>query len=250
MAQFENGLKSHEHSLTVFNEFVRYHDFLLGLQGVADMGCGNGYDLLWWAQLENTLMEPSEPFNYHCYAVDINVKQIDVSYPDNVHVIEADFETKVLPRPVDFMWSHNSFQYAINPVNTLKIWNQQLNENGMLYICVPTQRYDFNSHMSRFSGNYEYYNHTMSNLIYMLAVNGFDCNDAYFMKEAGEPWLHAAVYKTGIEPMDPRTTSWANLAALDLLNSSMVKCVNRYGKLNEDELVFKWLDQDFHFCRR
>jgi hypothetical protein len=84
----------------------------------------------------------------------------------------------------------------------------------------------------------------------MLAVNGFDCNDAYFMKEAEEPWLHAAVYKTGIEPMDPRTTSWADLARLELLNGSMVKCVNRYGKLNEDELIFKWLDQDFHFCNR
>lgn len=249
MAQFENGNQSHQHSLSIFNQLRQYQNFLEGIESIADMGCGSGNDIAWWAQLQNTNYEPARPYNFKCYAIDKNSKQIDVTLPNNVHVIEADFENKVLPKPVDFMWCHDSFQYAINPMNTLRLWNQQMNENGMLYICLPTQRYVRLNRMERYSENYQYFSYTLSNLVYMLAVNGFDCNDAYFLKEADEPWIHAAVYKTGIEPMDPRTTSWADLAELDLLNDSMRKSVNKYGKLNESELIFVWLDRSWHFCK-
>jgi hypothetical protein len=80
----------------------------------------------------------------------------------------------------------------------------------------------------------------------MLAVNGFDCRDAYFLKEENSPWISAAVYKTEIEPMDPKTTSWYDLADLNLLNDSVVNSLNKYGYVKQDEIITNWLDKDFH----
>jgi hypothetical protein len=57
------------------------------------------------------------------------------------------------------------------------------------------------------------------------------------------------VYKTGIEPMDPRTTSWAKLANMNLLNNSMKESVLRHGFVKEDELIFTWLDRSWHYCK-
>ena len=83
----------------------------------------------------------------------------------------------------------------------------------------------------------------------MLAVNGFDCRDAYFLKEAGDPWLHIAVYKTDHEPMDPVETSWNDLAAKNLLNDSMKNSLNKYGYLRQEDIMYAWLDKDFHFIQ-
>ena len=249
MALFENDLQSHQHSLSILNQLAQYDSFLENLTSIADMGCGGSDDIVWWAEKENTFEDPPVPYNYNCYAIDSNPRVLERGFPSNVHAITADFETKVLPRPVDFIWSHNSFQYAVNPVNTLKLWNQQMNENGMLYICLPAQRYTQHNRLVRNSGDFEFFSHTLSNLVYMLAVNGFDCNDAYFLKEKAEPWIHAAVYKTGLEPMDPRTTSWAKLAEMNLLNESMRESVTKNGYVKEDELIFTWLDRSWHYCK-
>lgn len=81
----------------------------------------------------------------------------------------------------------------------------------------------------------------------MLAVNGFDCRDAYFLKEENSPWLHAAVYKSEVEPMDPVSTSWYTLAEKNLLNDSVVDCLNRYGYVRQEEILTTWLNKDFHY---
>ena len=81
----------------------------------------------------------------------------------------------------------------------------------------------------------------------MLAVNGFDCRDAYFKKEENNPWLYAAVYKSDIEPTNPKETSWYTLAEKNLLNESVVACLNKYGYVRQEEIVVNWLDKDFSF---
>jgi hypothetical protein len=43
-------------------------------------------------------------------------------------------ESYLLPRKVDLMWCHDSFQYVLNPLATLRHWNSMMNENGMLII--------------------------------------------------------------------------------------------------------------------
>lgn len=256
MALFNNGLQSHAHSLTVLDHIRKYDDFLDTITTVADMGCGNGHDINWWSRLE--YLEISEDSsgnehenwrkrNYICYAVDRDIKQIETGMlPDNVHAIEGDFEKRVLSRAVDFMWSHDSFQYALNPLNTLKVWNEQMNENGMLCITIPQQNaYVYNRLVVR-SHSHAYFNHNFLSLVYMLAVNGFDCRDAYFLKERNDAWLHAAVYKSNHAPMDPSTTTWHDLAEKRLINDSMINSVDKYGYVKQEDILCTWFDGNWH----
>ena len=81
----------------------------------------------------------------------------------------------------------------------------------------------------------------------MLAVNGFDCRDAYFLKEENNPWLHAAVYKSNIAPMDPKKTTWFDLADLNLINDSVIDSLNKFSYVKQEEIITTWLDKNFHF---
>lgn len=250
MGLFKNSQESHLHSLKTLDILYGYDSFLDSLEFVADFGCGHGSDSKWWATLE-TRDDPPEPRNYKVYAIDKNINRIDpdITKLPNVHTFDYDIDDPYfqLPRKVDFAWCHDTFQYITNPIGTLKTWNNAINENGMLFLIFPqSQHYAYNRLQSNSYSNV-YYNHNIVSLMYMLALNGFDCNDAYFYKEENSPWLHAAVYKTGIAPMDPKTTTWYDLAELDLLNQSVVDCINKYGFVKQEEIVVKWIDKDFHF---
>ena len=250
MSQFKNAEASHAHSLRTLEMLYEYDDFMDSLRVVADFGCGSGLDLAWWATRESR-DDPPEPHNYICYAVDHNVNQLEQQVLDlpNVWALPGNFEERVVPREVDLLWCHDAFQYALNPLQTLKVWNQSMNQDGMLLITVPQfQTYQYNRAVTRsVSGCYYHYN--ACNLMYMLAVNGFDCRDCYILKDANDPWLSMAVYKSDVEPMNPATTSWHDLAQTGLLNPSVLESLNKYGHVRQEELIFKWFDKDFYFVK-
>ena len=244
MGQFKNANFSHSHSLEIL-EALREHDtFMDSVTTVADFGCGSGMDILWWATRE-TRDEPPEPLNYLCYAVDKDPAQFNLEPHKNIMFIEGNFEKRVLSREVDVIWCHDAFQYAVNPLATLAVWNQQLVTNGMLYIGIPLHGY---SHLNRWqflSRSYEYYHHTFLSMVYMLAVNGFDCKDAYFRKRKDDAWLHSVVFKTG-EPMDPATTSWHDLVERKLVHDSIGNSILTHGYPRLEDVFYPWLDRDNH----
>jgi hypothetical protein len=82
----------------------------------------------------------------------------------------------------------------------------------------------------------------------MLAVAGWDCKSGFFKKESNDPWLHAVVYKSSHEPMNPKTTTWYELVDKRLLPESADACINRHGELRQQELMVPWLDKSLtHF---
>jgi SAM-dependent methyltransferase len=253
MDHFNNEHQSHAHSLEILNLINRYEDFMDSISTVADMGCGIGADIIWAnaTYIETSvdgIYETERKRNLKCYAVDKNTTQIDKdTLPPNVNVITADFERRCLPIPVDMIWCHNSFQYAVNPMATLKLWNEQMNENGMLYICIPYQSTYQNNRLVLRSNSYNYYNHNFLSMVYMLAVNGFDCRDAYFLKRRENPWLHIAVYKGHHKPMDPAETSWYDIAERNLINDYMKNSLHKYGYIRQEDILYAWLDKDFHY---
>lgn len=248
MAQFKNAFESHQHSLKVLDILYGYDSFLDSLEFIADFGCGTGLDTEWWATVM-TRDDPPEPRDYTVYAVDKNLKSArnQLSGLPNVHFFEEDIDTPdaFLPGPVDFIWCHDTFQYVTDPLTTLKTWSKQLNVNGMLLLAFPQATHYAYNRLQTQSWNGCYYNHNIVNLMYMLAVNGFDCRDAYFLKEENDPWLYAAVYKSNIDPMDPKKTNWYELAEMNLLSDSVVDCLNRYGYVRQEEIITTWLDKDF-----
>jgi len=247
---FKNPHESHDHSKQILDLLYQYDSFLDSLSVIADFGCGAGLDVEWWATL-HTRDDPPEPRNYIVYAVD----QKDTLEPGikelpNVKLIVDDFERdRVLPRKCDFLWVHDSFQYCLNPINTLKIWNQQMAVNGMMVLSIPqNSHYSYNRPVN-ISQTGSYYNHNLVSLIYMLAVNGFDCRDAYFLKDSNDPWLYAAVYKSDIEPMDPRTTSWHDLASKNLISDFAIESLTKYNHVRQEDIFTVWLDKMIYFTK-
>ena len=248
MDNFRDKYESHDHSLRVLDLISLYDSFMDSLTVIADMGCGAGLDINWWATAM-TRDDPPVPYNYTCYAVDKDFSHLTDDLPSNVIKIQGNFEEKLLPRTVDVMWSHDSFQYALNPLQTLKNWNEQMSLNGMLVLVVPqTSNYQYNRHVNRVHDGC-YFQYNVCNLMYMLAVNGFDCKDSYMYKAPNDPWIHLAVYKTDVPSMDPATTRWYDLIEQDLLHDSLVASINKHGHLRQEDIILPWLDKDWYFVK-
>ena len=244
---FKNANESHDHSRGILDLIYGYDSFLDSISVVADFGCGHGLDVEWWATLM-TRDDPPEPRDYIVYGIDQDLSRIDDSIRElpNVRLFEADFEgDHIIPRNCDLLWAHNSFQYSIDPFKTLKHWNQQMNTNGMMIMSMPQNiHYEYNRLQNNsYSG--VYYNYNIVNLIYMLAVSGFDCKDAYFYRNQNDPWLYAAVYKGG-EPLDPKKTSWHDLVDMNYVNDSVKSSLNKNNYVKQEDLVTVWLDKDFY----
>ena len=245
---FKDKYDSHDHSCRVLELISVFDAFMDSLTVIADMGAGEGLDINWWATAETRDDEP-QPYNYVCYAVDKDISKLDPELPDNVTKIQADFETVKLPKKVDVLWCHDAFQYAVNPLATLKHWNELMNVNGMLVIMLPqTSNYQYNRFVNRVHDGC-FFSYNVCNLLYMLAVNGFDCKDSYMYKAPNDPWIHLAVYKTDVPPMDPATTRWYDLVDKGLLHDSIVTSVNKHGYLRQEDIILPWLDKEWYFVQ-
>jgi SAM-dependent methyltransferase len=242
--KFEKSTSSHEHSLETLNQLYEYDDFMYSIRSVVDLGCGIGNDLEWWATC-TTRDEYPKPLDIKCTGIDLQEtfpltkKYLNVAYQ------QCDFEGTIdAPKEgFDILWCHDSFQYAISPIQTLTNWWNMTSPGGMLYICVPvTQRIHRRQlDYSLPSGNY--YHYTLVNLMYMLATTGWDCRGGFFKQTPGDDWIHACVYKSDIKPMDPKTTTWYNLSELKLLPQSTDSTINAHGYLRQEDLIIQWLDR-------
>lgn len=240
---FGSPQESHSHSREVLDVIETFYEFMISVGTVVDMGGGTGLDAEWWATREtdpevDTTGKP-QPLNIKSTIIDLN-DNITVSHK-NLTYVNADMEkTGIKPNSFDVVTCHNAFQYCLNPVNTLKHWWEITNVNGMLILQIPqTTNIKYNRHDISNTNN-EYYHYTLVNLMHMLAINGWDCKNGLFFKGLRDPWVKAIVYKGEVEPQDPRTTSWRDLAELDLLPDSAIHSIDRWGHVKQEDLVLPW----------
>jgi len=240
---FETPQESHIHSREMLDVIETFYEFMISVNTVADMGGGAGLDAEWWATRETDpdvdTTGKAQPLNIKTFVIDDQAK-FDVKHSNVTH-LKLDMENTGLDsEQYDVITSHNSFQYALNPISTLRHWWDLCNLNGMLALQIPqTTNIKYNRHDIS-NPNNEYHHYTLVNLIHMLAVSGWDCKSGLFIKDLRDPWIKAVVYKGEVKPQDPRTTSWRDLANLDLLPDSAVESINKWGYVKQQDLILPW----------
>jgi hypothetical protein len=246
--EFRNNDESHKHSLETLTLLYEHDDFMESVGRVLDLGCGqHASDLIWWATA-TTRDDAPVPLNIKCCGVDQFDRLPAIAGYPNITYWKSDLETiKDTSLPYDVLWCHDTFQYILNPLQALKNWRGLASDNAMLIITVPQTTNIQNNQQLFDQPSYCYYNYTLVSLIHMLAVNGWDCRDGFFKKAPNSPWLHAVVYKSNQEPMDPRTTSWYNLIETKLLPESAERSIMKFGYLRQQDLVLPWLDKSLHW---
>jgi hypothetical protein len=244
---FSSPSASHAHSLETLNLLYEYDDFMLSVRQMADMGCGHGLDLEWWAT-RTTRDDKPQPLNIRCVGIDRAESLSVQSRYKNISYYSRSFEDEILlyKQPYDVVWCHDAFQYAINPFETLKKWRMAMSDSSMLVLIVPqTTNLEYNQQAFD-QRNFCYHHWTMTSLLHVLAVSGFDCANGYFKKEANDPWLHAVVYKSQKDPRDPAATTWYDLCNAGLLPGSACAGINKHGYLRQRDLTLPWLDRSLH----
>jgi len=236
---------SHEHALETLELLSNYIDFMRSIDTLCDVGCGTGKDLEWWAT--RTIDDDDDnpiPLDIKCTGIDTLPELKSAITHHNIRYERHDFEKDPFKtNEYDVLWCHDAFQYAVNPLNTLANFHKMLKDDGMLCIVVP-QTTNVVYHKQEFDQlDGQFFNYTLVSLIHMLAMSGFDCNAGFFKKNYEDPWIHAMVYKSSHEPMDPRTTKWVDLAEKGLLPSSAEESINRCGHVRQRDLVLPWLNK-------
>lgn len=240
--QFASGQESHEHSLETLNALFEYDDFMMSINTLLDAGCGQeGLDIEWWASRTTRDDNPVD-LEIDCVGMDI-APQLSVArqYP-NITYVQQSIETPYRGKKVfDVIWCHNAFQYVLDPFQTLRNFYDIMSPGGMLCLILPqTTNMVYNKqHFEQVDG--VYHNYTLPSLIHLLAVSGFDCKEGFFRKDLDDPWLHAVVYKSDIEPMDPRTTRWFDLLDAELLPETADQSILKCGHVRQQDLILPWL---------
>lgn len=241
---FNSWDESHQHSLLTLEALYEYDDFMQSVTIMADLGCGKGLDLEWWAT-RTTRDESRKPLNIRCIGIDrADSISMTSKYP-NVQYQNQDFESTLLrqKRRFDVLWCHDAFQYVVDPFKTLALWHNSLNPDGMLIIVVPQSTNIEHRYQAFDQRDLCYHNWTLVSLIHVLSVSGFDCAGGFFHKNLDDPWLHAVVYRSELGPQDPKTTTWYDLDERNLLPHSAHEGIRRHGYLRQRDLVLPWLDR-------
>lgn len=240
---FRNAEESHQHSLQTLNQLYEYDDFMLSIRSVADLGCGTGEDLIWWAT-RTTRDDRQTKLNIKCQGIDILDRlPIATQYP-NIIYQRTNFEGKIhAPNKFDILWCHNAFQYAINPIQTLINWRDISSEGAMLALTIPQTTNIRHKDLDFTQRDGCYYHYTIVNLIHMLAITGWDCKSGFFKKNSTDNWLHAIVYKSDLSPFDLKNTRLYDLVDAKLLPNSADKSILAKGYLDQADLVLPWLNK-------
>jgi SAM-dependent methyltransferase len=243
---FRNSEESHAHSLETLNWLYEHDDFMASVDTLIDIGCGAGLDLEWWAT-RTTREENPVPLDINCTGLDIAGSLPIARKYSNVTYQQNNFEQQIYTpkkKKYDVLWCHDAFQYAVRPLDTLKLWWDIAEPGAMLILILPQTTNIEHKKLLFNQPNGCYYHYTIVNLIHMLAVSGWDCAPGFFKKSPTDPWLHAVVYRSEHRPMDPASTSWYQLADLGLLPKTAFDSVQKHGGVHQDELVLPWLDKN------
>lgn len=210
---------------------------------MADFGCGKGLDLEFWANMHTWDEEgnPGRKLNFNCVGFDLHAED-NVPSRKNIKYKNHDFNKNdtIWSVPFDVVWCHNVMQTIYSPVEFLGKVNKAMATGSMLYLCVPSTVSMYQNRFQNYTPSQHFNTFTVSQILYLLALNGFDVKDFYLQKEHFTDIIEVLTYKER-EPFDYKT-SWYELADMDILNDNIKELVLRNNILSDQGLITKWLD--------
>lgn len=243
--------QSHEHSLVALEMLNQFDDFKRSIKHMADFGCGKGLDLEYWANMRELLEDGTEGryLNFNCVGFDLNA-ETNIPSRDNIKYKNFDLnkDEPMWSVKFDVIWCHNVMQYIYSPVEFLGRVNRNLSKGGMLYLCVPSTVNVLQHRFQHYTPAQHYNTFTVTQVLYLLALNGFDVKDFYLQKRKYEDIIEVIVYKER-DPL-PYSTTWYSMVDQDILNDNMKELVLKNGILSDQGLVTTWVDgtvQDYRW---
>tara|TARA_R110002074_G_C12401987_1_gene654240 strand:- start:105 stop:803 length:699 start_codon:yes stop_codon:yes gene_type:complete len=230
--------------------FYDYDDFMESIGRVVDLGCDTeALNMLWFANATTRDVQQL-PLNIKCIGQS-NIDKLLTKHNGISFQKGAPEMLSKTKRKFDILYCHDTLQFILNPYQALANWWNIANKDAMLVIAVPqTTNVEFNTLEYNTQMNYKHH-YTVPMLLYMLAVNGWDCNGGFFKKAIGNPWIFAIVYRSDTKPMDPNTTNLYKLVdETNLLPDTAVQSITKHGMIKQKDLILPWLDKSLMDMRQ
>jgi ubiquinone/menaquinone biosynthesis C-methylase UbiE len=233
-------------TLTILNQF---QDFIDNIKTVADMGCGEGNDALWWATLTN---DNGKPRDIKINAIDQTIDRSKVIKHPNISYRECNLNnTGLANNSHDFVWAYNSLQYSLSPLHTLSHWWAIMKVDAMLLVTVP-YNFSVDNHRDilKVDSEYQqncYFNWTLGNLIMSLVITGFDCRNSYFKIDKQQKYIQAAVYK--LPQQVDINMNWYQLCDKKMLPLCVEEAIMKNGNFKDTDITCEWIDRTQYILR-
>lgn len=231
--------------IEILDNFV---EFKRSIKSLAYIGThDHGEELERIATLDDSDEENPKHLKFKISVVDKEIsspfKSISTKY-DWVTCIEHDLTQEVrLPfsnRKFDIMWLSNILQLVPDPLGFLRLVSKNTAKNGMLYISVP-QTIGYNRRTPRnywYSGQIN--NFSVTQLIYFIAICGFDVKDFYCKKLTYDDQIQLVTYKN--TDCYEGIPSWSDLAEKNIFNDNINEVISNHDFLTDQGLRTMWLD--------
>jgi SAM-dependent methyltransferase len=236
-----NQANSNLHSSNYLELVFQFGDTIESIDSVIDVGCADGHDSLYWAEA-GVLDDDDEtliPLNINVTAIDKENTFSDENKHENIKFIQTDWMEFKPKDGHDVVWAHNVLHLAQDPLQFLHQLNRYCNPGGMLCLSFPTT-------VNTFYGEPDYriysqaqHHITMINLIHMLVLSGFNCNDGYFLKQPNSNVINALVYKETDTLYNYNEIGLYELN--DMFPAAVQDQLTKFGYITNKNLLLTWL---------
>lgn len=235
-----NPAASRLHSNNFLELLYQYPEMMESIDNVLDLGCGKGYDSLWWANTDDGDPDNPQPLNIRVTAVDKEDNLSDDVDHENITFIQGDWDTVKLDETFDVVWAHMVLHEAKDPLRFMHRINSLTAQGGMVCFSFPTTVNTFYGDPDHRVYDTASQSITMPNFIHMLALSGFNCKDGFFLKQPNTNIINALVYKDTDDVYYYGEKRLYDL--MDFLPDSCCRQLDKFGYITNKGLLLQWIN--------